>query len=149
VYGNRPSRANARADRGNDQKRTYFNGRRFPANRRQHTKARADDSMEVQWYESPVLANPGNLIHTKTGGNNMGSKIAHENEAPFPEALAEFFLRSLCPPGGTVLDPFSGSGTTAEVAMRFGRHAVASDIRFGECIKTKRRTNEIQAEMFA
>ena len=116
---------------------------------RQRTSRRADGEMEVQKYVPPVLANPGNLIHTKTGGGHLGSSIAHENEAPFPEKLAEWFVRSLCPSGGTVLDPFSGSGTTAAVAMRFDRTAVATDVRFSECEKTARRTNETQTEMFA
>lgn len=42
----------------------------------------------------------------------MGSDLAHDNEAPFPETLTDFFVESFCPPGGTVLDIFCGSGTT-------------------------------------
>lgn len=64
----------------------------------------------------PVLANPGNLLKIIVGGGVMGSKLAHENEAPFPEKLPEFFIKSYCPPHGSVLDPFSGSGTTIAVA---------------------------------
>jgi DNA modification methylase len=59
----------------------------------------------------------------------LGDCLCHENEAPFPEALAEFFVRSFCPPGGTVLDPFSGSGTTTAVALRHGRRAIGIDVR--------------------
>ena len=103
---------------------------------------------EVQLYSPPAIANPGNLIRTKVGGGVMGSKLAHDNEAPFPEKLAEWFIRSLCPPGGTVLDPFSGSGTTAKVAMALGRNGIGCDIRASQCRLTTRRVNEVQRELF-
>lgn len=43
--------------------------------------------------------------------------------APFPEELVEQCLAVGCPPGGTVLDPFCGSGTTMRVALQ-KRHPV-------------------------
>jgi len=86
----------------------------------------------------------GNVIKLNVGGGMMGSKLAHENEAPFPEKLAEFFVRSLCPPGGTVLDPFSGSGTTAAVAMAHGRNAIATDVRESQVELTRRRVAQVQ-----
>jgi site-specific DNA-methyltransferase (cytosine-N4-specific) len=82
-------------------------------------------------YKPPKIANPGNVIRCNVGGGHLGDKLAHENEAPFPESLAEFFIKSFCPEGGIVLDPFSGSGTTGAVACKFGRNAVLIDIR--EC----------------
>jgi len=33
-----------------------------------------------------------------------------------------------CPPGGVVLDPFMGSGTTALVARKLGRRFVGSEL---------------------
>lgn len=90
-------------------------------------------------YGPPVKANPGNVIKCIVGGGVMGSKLAHENEAPFPESLAEFFVLSYCPPGGTVLDPFSGSGTTVSVALKNGRKAIAIDIRESQVELTNRR----------
>lgn len=95
-----------------------------------------------QSYTVPVLANPGNIIKCIVGGGVMGSKLSAENEAPFPERLAEFFVRSFCPPDGTVLDPFSGSGTTARVAQRFGRRFIALDVRQSQCELTARRLAE-------
>lgn len=98
-------------------------------------------------YKPPELANPGNVIHCAVGGSKMGSPYAHKNEAPFPEELAEFFVRSFCPPGGTVWDPFSGSGTTAAVALKTGRRAIASDIRKSQCELTMQRRAEVGEEM--
>ena len=94
----------------------------------------------------PKLANPGNIINCgAVGGGNIGSKTAHENEAPFPEKLAGFFIKSFCPEGGVVLDPFVGSGTTAKVALSCGRNAIGVDCREDQCQISKRRINEIQA----
>lgn len=74
-------------------------------------------------------ANPGDLISCPVGGQLMGSPLSHENEAPFPESLAEFFIKTYCPPGGIVLDPFGGSGTTIAAAIKHGRKFVAIDVR--------------------
>lgn len=85
------------------------------------------------------IANPGNVIRCKVGGGRMGSPLAHENEAPFPELLAEFFIRSFCPPDGTVLDPFCGSGTTLAVARQWHRHSIGIDIRDTQVKLSQRR----------
>ncbi len=53
---------------------------------------------------------------------HIGSVRSNDrHEAEFPEALAERVIRLLSPPGGTVLDPFVGSGTTAAMAAKHGR----------------------------
>lgn len=95
-------------------------------------------------YVPPVLANPGNIIRCKVGGGLMGSKLAHENEAPFPESLALPFVLSFCPPGGTVLDPFCGSGTTGAVAIRHRREFIGFDVRESQAELTRRRLAEVQ-----
>jgi hypothetical protein len=79
---------------------------------------------------SDLLKEHGDWRHHIVGGGVMGGdQWASQNEAPFPEKLAEFFILSFCKPGGTVLDPFSGSGTTAAVALRHGRNAIGIDLR--------------------
>jgi hypothetical protein len=99
-------------------------------------------------YHPPALANPGNVIDCgAVGGGNIGSKLAHRNEAPFPEGLAEFFIRSFCPPGGTVLDPFCGSGTTLAVALRNGRNAIGADIRESQIALSAERVAEAERAM--
>ncbi len=99
----------------------------------------------------PKFANPGNIlpdlddglvVKARVGGGHIGSPLAHEGEAPFPEKLAEFFVRSFCPPGGIVCDPFSGSGTTAAVAVRHGRRAMCCDLRQSQVDLTNRRVQE-------
>lgn len=48
--------------------------------------------------------------------------------AVMPAKLAERCILAGCKPGGTVLDPFSGSGTTGMVAQRHGRKYVGIDL---------------------
>lgn len=55
------------------------------------------------------------------------SKFREAHFAVFPEQLVENCVRAGSPPGGVVLDPFLGSGTTAVVARRLGRDFVGID----------------------
>lgn len=48
--------------------------------------------------------------------------------ATFPPALVERCLMASCPPGGTVLDPFGGSGTTGIVADGMGFDAILIEL---------------------
>lgn len=48
--------------------------------------------------------------------------------AVFPVALPQRCILAGCKPGGTVLDPFSGSGTTGLAAQRTGRKYIGIDI---------------------
>jgi DNA methylase len=66
--------------------------------------------------------------------------------AVFPEALVELPIRATCPRGGTVLDPFVGSGTTAVVALRLGRKAIGIDASV-DCLEfTKKRILEVSGQ---
>ena len=44
-----------------------------------------------------------------------------------PEKLMQMLVE-ICPPGGTVLDPFCGSGTTLKAAKETGRKAIGIEI---------------------
>ena len=50
------------------------------------------------------------------------------HSATFPEALIEPLIHAGCPVGGTVLDPFAGTGTTGLVADRMGRNALLIEL---------------------
>lgn len=102
------------------------------------------DNEKGESYTAPVLANPGNVIKCKVGGGLMGHELSHENEAPFPLTLAEFFVRSFCPPGGIVLDPFCGSGTTGHAAILHGRNFTGIDIRQSQIELTQRRLDTVE-----
>ncbi len=57
------------------------------------------------------------FYHPKAGkADRAGSR--HPTVKPI--ALMQYLIRHITPPGGVVLDPFAGSGTTAEAARREG-----------------------------
>ena len=48
--------------------------------------------------------------------------------APYPADLCRIPILATCPPGGVVLDPFCGTGTTLYVARSTGRRSVGIDL---------------------
>ncbi|MBK6870465.1 MAG: site-specific DNA-methyltransferase [Kineosporiaceae bacterium] len=88
-------------------------------------------------------ADPGNVINVpQTYNQHRG--VAHT--AAMPEGLAEFFVRCMCPPGGLVLDPFAGSGTTIVVGRRLGRRAAGFEIHEDFVAEARRRIEKDLAE---
>lgn len=51
-----------------------------------------------------------------------------EHPAMFPVELADTLIQTFCPPGGTVLDNFAGSGSTLIAAKRLGRDFCGMEI---------------------
>lgn len=118
---------------------------------------RSDGSREQRAYFAPGISNPGNIVDVAedvvdcgtAGGGHIGHKLAHENEAPFPEKLAEFFIKSFCKPDGIVVDPFSGSGTTASVAVQNNRNFIGIDIRQSQVDLATTRLIDVCNKMLA
>lgn len=56
-----------------------------------------------------------------------------------PLALMRYLCRLVTPPGGTVLDPFAGSGTTGEAALREGFEPllIEAEAEYGEDIRRR------------
>jgi DNA modification methylase len=55
-----------------------------------------------------------------------GKSVDHN--ASFPKEMVRRCILTGSPLGGSVLDPFVGSGTTLEVALQLGRHSVGIDL---------------------
>ena len=66
--------------------------------------------------------NPGDVWAIPT------QPFAEAHFATMPPALAERCVMAGCKPGGTVLDPFSGSGTTGHVAAKHGLRYIGIDL---------------------
>ncbi len=64
--------------------------------------------------------------------------------ATFPEALPERIIKCACPEGGTVFDPFMGSGTVAAVALKNNRKWIGIELN-PEYVKIiKKRLDSLQ-----
>lgn len=61
--------------------------------------------------------------------------------AAYPEDLCRIPLIATCPPGGVVLDPFCGTGTTNLVAMQLSRKSVGIDLSADYIETARRRTH--------
>lgn len=69
----------------------------------------------------------------------------HQTGKPTP--VMEWLVRS-CPPGGTVLDPFAGSGTTGVACKRKGRNCILVEREQAYCDIAVRRLSEVPSTMF-
>lgn len=61
--------------------------------------------------------------------------------ATYPPALIRPMILAGCPIGGTVLDPFGGSGTTGQVAIELGRNAILIELNPEYVELAQARTN--------
>ena len=82
----------------------------------------------IYWFDLDAIRdgvdarNPGDVWEIAT------QPFSEAHFAVMPATLAERCVLAGCKPGGTVLDPFSGSGTTGLVAQRHGRKYVGIDL---------------------
>lgn len=71
-----------------------------------------------------------------------------EHPAPYPVSLAERLVRMFSFVGDTVLDPFTGTGTTAVAASRWGRNSIGTEIDPEYFAMAKRRLEQESATLF-
>lgn len=72
----------------------------------------------------------------------------NDHPAPYPPGLAEWCGKLICPPGGTVLDPFSGSGSTGVACVRNDWNYIGIDA-VAEYVDMSRRRLEAEQETIA
>lgn len=89
-------------------------------------------------------ADPGSVISiSNTNSNDIFLRLCKEkgisHPARFPEKLVEFFILSGSNEGDIVLDPFSGSGTTAVVAEKHNRKWIGIDANKIYCNLAQKR----------
>lgn len=72
--------------------------------------------------------------------NNMAAeRTGYPTQKPL--ALLDLLVRACCPPGGVVLDPCCGSGTTLVAAARAGRVPLGCDLSDAAASITRKRLN--------
>lgn len=75
-----------------------------------------------------------NVWHVDTGYmKTTKDESAYQHPAIFPESLARDHILSWSNEGDVVLDPFSGSGTTAKMAMHNGRRFIGVEVNEEYC----------------
>ena len=102
--------------------------------------------------------NLGGSSYTSTDGGPkhqrsvIRAKSCHgyaTNETQKPEAIVTPLVAFSVPPGGLVVDPFAGSGTTLAVARQTGRRAIGIELRRDQCEDTARRLIQLDLGLTA
>ena len=81
-------------------------------------------------------------------GGSTSDKIAFKHPAIFPEKLAEDHIISWSNKDDIVMDPFSGSGTTAKMAKENNRHFICFEISEEYTQISKERVKLAQPKLF-
>lgn len=84
---------------------------------------------------NPLGKNPSDVwqIAKVTSGSKRSSKERTKHPAQFPNELIDKFVQGFSNPNDIILDPFIGSGTTAEMSLKYGRKCVGFEIREDYC----------------
>ena len=79
---------------------------------------------------------------------SMSKNNSHNKHyAAYPVKMAERCILAGCCENGIVLDPFCGSGTTGEAALKNGRDYILIDISPEYCALTQNRLSEYKQEV--
>ncbi len=84
------------------------------------------------------------------GGPRLQRSVIYEpschgyavNETQKPIGIVRPLIEYSCPPGGLVVDPFSGSGTTLIAAREMGRLGIGIDSRESQCEEAAKRLSQ-------
>ena len=108
-----------------------------------------DDSWAVEGDRSRVMKAKG-IAHARTKDYQKRNKrsvwwvspkpFKQAHFAVFPIELIEPMVLAGCPHGGTVFDPFGGSGTTVVTALKNGRNAIIAELK-EEYVEIAKREN--------
>jgi site-specific DNA-methyltransferase (adenine-specific) len=109
-------------------------------------KARSRKLFEgSKWLE--VGYNPKDVWSVSRLHRQHAERVDHPTQKPLE--IVERMVLSSCPPGGRVLDPFMGSGTTAVACARHGREFVGYEINETYCAIARERVGALRREPLA
>ena len=136
------------------------------SDRDMHTPGKVDPKPQVRKASSKMATVPGRTTHSlhKAGAPEYESPVRrlrnYEDEAnltvwpmtparftdahfaTFPPELVERCLTVGCPPGGVVLDPFAGAGTTGLVAAKMGFEFILCELNAEYAEMARQRIEE-------
>lgn len=93
-----------------------------------NTKYALDKTMQPSWYRQKTFVNPAKGRNRRSVWTITTKPYKGAHFATFPPALVEPCILAGSREGDTVLDPFSGSGTTALVAQQHGRNFLGLEL---------------------
>ena len=115
------------------------------------------DVAKIKWYprhEEIFMFTKGASSYFNEEAAAIGDvwQISHvdptnDHPAPFPLGLARRCVYGSCPEGGTILDPFMGSGTTAIACIKEKRHFIGFELSKEYFDKAQRRIKAEQAQL--
>lgn len=80
----------------------------------------------------------GNVIRA-----GRGRKVDPSHGAVMPDEVADTLVKLFCPAGGTIYDPFMGSGTTAVAALKNRCSFIGSEISAEYCEIANKRISDL------
>ena len=93
-------------------------------------------------FVNPLGKLPGSVWTVPTQPLRVPPELGIDHFAAFPMEWPRRFIQGWSPSGGTVVDPFGGTGTTALVAHALGRHGISNDMSADYCRLAKWRTTD-------
>lgn len=82
--------------------------------------SKSDRNGGLEGFEEKEVKGNGKgslAVHGQTGKPNSPIYSSNHHPTVKPTALMQYLCRLITPPGGTVLDPYTGSGSTGKAAM--------------------------------
>lgn len=108
---------------GNTLHETFGSPRARTQRNRSGNNGQKGNDMSIHWGEDTKGKNPGDVWSI-----NM-QPFSGAHFAVFPLALVRRSILAGCPKGGTVLDPFTGSGTVGEFCRHNDRNAILFELQ--------------------
>jgi DNA modification methylase len=103
---------------------------------------------KIQSLAASTLGTPANQTRNRRSVWTVTTKpYSGAHFAVMPPDLVEPCIKAGCPEGGTVLDPFAGSGTTLAVAAELGRNAIGCELNPEYIALAERRIKEARASV--
>ena len=99
---------------------------KYPAHPQAESSQYGNGKGRDDWTPNPLGAKPKDVVEIPTTCNGMGEKTPHPTQKP--EELLRRLVLAASDEDDTVLDPFSGSGTTLVVAEQLGRKWIGCDL---------------------
>lgn len=108
------------------------------------------DRPATGWEAVALLHAEDRKLHWNGGGRpavwHCQAEMRGEYPTQKPEPLISQFISDFADPGDTILDPFSGGGTTLVCAWKAGHPAIGCDIREEACEVAARRLERVMAQ---